>query len=424
MVIGSKKAINLRINSFAPSVYVSKSLTNRNLGLYRILRELGHAIVCGDEEGLVYFSAEDYLRSKVGLEAFQYAEALLAWGPENAKNWKSYAGYHGVPIYETGNPRIDLLRPELRPYFAEEARTLRERFGSFILINTNFSRLNHYYPEQSWQLRTLERAHRDPGAVSEFDAGLAAHRQKLFDAFRRAVGVLAKVFPEAAVVVRPHPSEHHRPWREAGAGRANVHVLHEGNVVPWLLAAGAVIHNGCTTGLERHVLGRPAIAYQPVTIERFEKHLPNRLSLQAFDEETLLGLVAQSLANRLAFEAEGAASRRKLLEQHLSGVDGAFAAERIVRVLGEFATGREAVGTNTRARLRGRFGASARRWRKRVEAYLPGHRNNRRYLRRMFPGLSATAMQERVARFSRLLGRFQGLRVRPLAPDVFRVEAP
>ena len=66
------------------------------------------------------------------------------------------AGYEDSPIHVTGNARMDLLRQELRPFFDADVDRLRERFGPFILINTNFSRLNHYFPGQSRQRRALE----------------------------------------------------------------------------------------------------------------------------------------------------------------------------------------------------------------------------------------------------------------------------
>ncbi len=44
----------------------------------------------------------------------------------------------------TGNPRFDLLRPELRDYYAPEAARLKKRYGPYLLVNTNFADSNHY----------------------------------------------------------------------------------------------------------------------------------------------------------------------------------------------------------------------------------------------------------------------------------------
>ena len=44
--------------------------------------------------------------------------------------------------FETGNPRIDLLRREVRGYYDDDVAALRRRFGRYILLNSNFGRVN------------------------------------------------------------------------------------------------------------------------------------------------------------------------------------------------------------------------------------------------------------------------------------------
>ena len=66
---------------------------------------------------------------------------------------------------------------------------------------------------------------------------------------------IAEAFPDMRIVVRPHPVEKHAAWEEIAARHDNVELAQEGNVLPWLLAARALIHNGCTTGVEAYGLG-------------------------------------------------------------------------------------------------------------------------------------------------------------------------
>ena len=49
---------------------------------------------------------------------------------------------HGLEPQALGNPRFDLLRPELRGLYDDEVAKLRTRFGRFILINGNFANVN------------------------------------------------------------------------------------------------------------------------------------------------------------------------------------------------------------------------------------------------------------------------------------------
>src|SRR3546814_6633752 len=67
-----------------------------------------------------------------------------------------------------------------------------------------------------------------------------AHRWRSVHAFLEMLVPRADALgPGRSIVVRPHPSESHEAWLAAAGGRANVHVLHEGTIIPWLLAAEA-----------------------------------------------------------------------------------------------------------------------------------------------------------------------------------------
>ncbi len=422
-IVGSKKEINRRIGSLPRSIFVSKSLTKRNLLNYELLDRLGHAVVCGDEEALVYASPDSYLHHKVAAATLRKAQALLAWGPQNEQLWRSFSGYDGAPIHVTGNARMDLLRPELRPLFAAEAQEIRERFGRFVLINTNFSRLNHYFPRQSRQRRTLESGR--PGGKVDLGRGLAAHKARLYERFLAMVPAVAAACPEHTIIVRPHPSERQESWRDVTRDCPNVQVVHEGNVVPWLIAAEVLIHNGCQTAVEAYLLGSPAIAYQPVTSENFDLQLPNLLSHRAFDPASLLEMLRAQLDGRLERSPTEAAKQEELIDQYVAGRTGPFASERIVGTLEAFA---EEPGLGAPPAFPGRALAGAVAHGlgllQRIEAYWPGHHNNRVFLRHMFPGSSLEEVRARVARYGELLGRFGAVRVRERHPNVFEIGAP
>jgi surface carbohydrate biosynthesis protein len=350
------------------------------------------------------------------------ARALLAWGPRNEQLWREYEGYRGAPIYVTGNARMDLLRPELRALFAPEVERLRERFGPFILINTNFSRLNHYFPGQSRQRRVLDSEAEAAGV--DLARGLAAHKARLYEHFLTLVPTLARARPEHTIVVRPHPSERRETWCEVAHGCPNVRVIHEGSVVPWLIASEVMIHNGCQTAVEAYLLQADAIAYQPVTSEDFDLQLPNLLSQRAFDLGELLDRVSAQLDGSVVRDPTEVAKQEELIDQYVTARSGAFACERIVEVLEKSRD--ELIGRHRPrfgSRLLARSVAEARGRMQRIEAYWPGHHNNRVFLRQMFPGASLSDVESRIAAYSGLLGRFQTVRAKLRHPNVFEIAA-
>jgi CDP-glycerol glycerophosphotransferase (TagB/SpsB family) len=143
---------------------------------------------------------------------------------------------------------------------------------------------------------------------------------------------LSHEFEHRNIVVRPHPSEDHDTYRRKFQGTGNVHVVHEGNVIPWLMAADAVIHNGCTTAVEACLLGRPVICYQPYTSELYDIEFPNAMGVRAGTEDELLSFI------RTGFDGAG---RRKEQEQqalkkHIHTVETSHSREIVACLAGNW----------------------------------------------------------------------------------------
>lgn len=422
VIVGWKRSIDLNVLKLPQGIYVGKSVTNRNLLMFRILRRLGHMLTAWDEEGLVYASAEVYQQTKVGVEALNEPRCLFAWGEANAAAWRSVDGFAGTPIVTAGNPRVDLLRPELRGYFSGQAAALRAEHGDFVLINTNFSRLNHFFESQSRQRKLLE----EGGDAITDDAdprlGWAAHKAALFEAFKEMVPVLARRFPDATIVVRPHPSENAGVWLDISADFANVRVIHAGNIAAWLHAAKVTIHNGCTTAVESYLLDRPAIAYQPVSSPEYDHYLPNGLSIEAVDLQSLEDHVAAALAGDTTVCPIQAAERERLARDHIASRGDVPACELILDGLAPYRRQTPHKPALSK-RLAGVAAAEGRALFKRMAALVPNNPNHVAYQRHMFPPIGAAEVRSIVAQFGGLLGRFEDIRVTPWQENAFRLTA-
>jgi surface carbohydrate biosynthesis protein len=422
-IVGAKKAIDQRAASLPRGIYVGKSLTNRNLIIFRMLRRMGFTVTAWDEEGLVWATPELYRTTKIGAEALNEPVCLFAWGEANANAWREHPEFGGAPIHATGNPRADLLRPELQGYFADNVERLRNQYGDFILINTNFSRLNHYYPGQSRQRKLLQ----DGGEVIRSNddprLGLAAHKKQLFESFLHMLPALAKQFPETNIVLRPHPSENHEIWRQIISDFSNVHVVHQGNVVPWLLAARTTIHNGCTTAVESYLLGRITLAYMPVISEAYDHPLPNGLSIQAYNEQTLFDRVAQTLGHGLQMDTDAVQQTEALARHHVASYNTTASCETITNILADLSRDSDTESPTLVERALGQVTARSRGLVKRIESNLPMHPNNNRYLRHLFPPLTCENVEQQIDRFGSLLNRFRRLNVQELGPNVFMVRS-
>lgn len=429
-IIGSRLELDFRIASFPRSLYLSKSMTERSVKMFRIMRKLGHEIVAWDEEALVHQPPETYYSRRLSPVAIKQLSHLFAWGEDNACLWHEYPGLpQDMPIHLTGNPRGDMLRPEIHGYFEQEAENLRTTYGDFILINTNFSNVNAFSPSQNLFLpqsapgETPRFGRAAVGMSRKFAEGLRDYKKAIFEDFKHLIPVLEKAFPTLSIVVRPHPIEDPTIYQEIASQCKRVHVLNQGNVIPWLRATRVLVHNGCTTGIEAYVMGVPAVAYQATVNDYYDTgfyRLPNVLSHQCFDFEALRKTLGKIISGELG--AAKGEERKSLMGHYLAAQDGPLACQRIVDVLEKIANNHWSL---THAafhnKLHGRCLAAKRRITKRFKSYLPKSKYRPEFQRYRYPGLPLEEMRARVARFQDLLGLKEKLNVEQLSEYIFRI---
>ena len=429
-VIGSRRELEFRIDSYPRSIYLSKSMTRRSLIFFRIARKFGHDIVTWDEEALVHLPPETYFSRRLHPEAIRHVSHLFAWGRDNVELWRHYAHLpEDIPIHSTGNPRNDMLRPEMHPFYEEEVQALRHKYGDFILINTNFNHVNAFGPDMNLfqpvnkpgEPAKFGRAAR--GMNREYAQGLWDHKQAVFKSFQQLLPKLDQAFTDLNIIVRAHPTERHDVYKDIAARCSRVHVTNEGNVVPWILATRVVLHNGCTTGVEAFVMGVPAISYRESVDENYDNgfyRLPNAVSHQCFTFEQLQDMIHQILAGKLGV-ADGD-EPRKMVKRYLTPRDGPLDCERMVEVLASMATEQN---KNTRLslwhRLQRRFIADGYHLYKRLKPKLPGSHNRPEFQKHRYPGIGLNALKKKIELIQQILRDTNRLKVEQLSEVLFRI---
>ncbi|SDW89291.1 surface carbohydrate biosynthesis protein [Nitrosomonas communis] len=431
VIMGSRAYAHFQVASVPRGIYLAKSMRGLSSSMFKILRQLGHEIVAWEEEALVHPPSETYFSLRLSPKTIKNVSHVFAWGQENVDLLRQYPALpENMPIHITGNPRGDMLRSEIRPYFAPEVEELRSRYGDFILINTNFSDVNPYIPSVGLFLPT--KAPSKParlgqsgiGMSKEFAEGLRAHKLSVLEDFKQLIPMLEQAFPELTIIVRPHPSESYQIYHQIAAKCSRVVITNQGNVIPWLLAAKAMVHNGCTTGLEAYVLDVPAISYL-ATLNKYYDYdfqgLPTKLSYQCFNFEELAEILSQILKGEMG--AADGQERQDLIDYFLTAQKGPLACERIVDVL-------EASGYSKGQPPAKPLGVYLQGWLfTKLKAGLtnlymrrPGP-NRLAYHNHRFPGISVEEIEQKIARFGDLLKRFDKIKVAPYAKHVFRISA-
>jgi len=419
VLLGEQNAMLAQLDNIPRGIYLDKSVGRTKTRYFERLAAQGSQIVAWCEEGLVYRDRDAYLHERVSNASLALTERFFAWGDVQANDIHKQAPEAVGKVHVTGNPRFDMLRPEFRDIFKPAASVLKQQFGPYILINSNFSRYNHFMGYDFWIEALKQR-----GTITN-DEQLAFYHHwrdflgKVFTGFIEVLPALSSAFPHHHLIVRPHPSEDHDVWLREAATLKNVTVIHEDSAIPWIAGAETVIHNSCTTGLEAYLLDVPVAAYRPATNNTLDSHLPNAVSHQAYDGEELINTI-QTLLDGHTGEPSAAQSEVK---KYVAALDGAFAADRVVDELSEIAQhdGQHDIDPLMRARI---VKTNA------VSALKPMLRRLRRshkatsYAKQKFPGILLSEVEVAISQLRQASGRFSGISVaRSPFRHCFRISA-
>ncbi len=413
VIVGSKALINRSIWRLPSSLYLCQTLTHKRLPMLKLLKSLGHVSYGWDEEGLVSLDRGIYLMRRVSTDSLGRLAGLVAWGNNNASDLDQRAQGVGLKARPLGNPRFDLLRPELRGLYGQEVEAIRKAHGEFVLINTNFPSINPVISLHDLGPRALSAVNTpksgEPARFSEF----LEHRSRIYEYFKRDLPQYARENPDLKFIVRPHPAENAATWTGLFQGLPNVQVIREGASIPWLIAAKALIHNGCTTAVEASLLGHTAIAYGPeVSLER-ESALPNPISHRVANIGELGVTTRTALRNELQMGAE----QRAILEHYVSGITGPLASDAILDFCEELIAKQPA---------RSPLGALPSRV---IGAFRHGYKYLRRdhitdrYLAKVFPTLGEDAVSRRAGEIAAVLKLPYGVQAKQISRNVFELSA-
>ncbi len=422
VILGSRAYVHFIAGTIPSGIYIAKSMRAISTSMFRILRSLGHAIVAWEEEALVHPPDEIFYGLRMSPETVSKVSHLFCWGDEYRDLVSRYPHLtEQTKLHVSGNPRGDMLRPELRKFFDEAVLSLRKTYGDYILLNTNFSDVNPYIPSIglfSSGSTDGKLGQAGKGMTVCFATGLYSHKKRLLLEFEDLVGKLANAFPYQNIIVRPHPSESMDFYEHLSDAYRNVHVINTGNVIPWLLASKALVHNGCTTAVEASVMNIPTFSYMPVKSQLYDyefQGLPNWLSCECGSSQELIKQIREVLRGRDCWSL--GTEQKILLDYYLAATDGPLASERILDVLQS--TRLDSCTDNTTrilAVIRSQVKALL------TKAYMnfPGP-NRLDYHDHRFPEISSNEIQLKIDVLGKTLNRFGSVKVKPHSPHIFHI---
>ena len=378
-------------DDFPPGLFIENNIPDSKAERLYHMRARGCRIADMCEESVQYRHSEEYWNRKVGDRSLQATDVILATGVKSEQDLRRHRGVPADQLSLTGNPRFDVLMSRLRCVFDNEVRAIRERYGRFLLVNSNFSAANPFTTVRD-VIGTLQRAGKlsTPAQVDWKRRQISYKARQMAD-LRTLLLKVASAGAFDRIVLRPHPTENHDFWRTWGSA-LNVDVRYDANACPWMLAADMVLHPGCTTAVEAVLLDRPPVSFVPEPESEF-LNLADEISVKVASADELLALTEEWRRNGEAWRPHLVAGR-SALRTRIDNVEPPLAADRILDVCDRLDVPETGTARYVLKRARGALSIGRRRSKR---AAL--QRTQFGFRRQKFPGLDLADVRTPVSRW-------------------------
>lgn len=277
-------------------VYVGKHIFHGKPGepVYRDAKKNDFVVLHHSEEGAVFTGREDAwdfeLRRQLDPNEVAPEDFICTWGDYQREFYKRGNPPCAENIVTVGHPRFDLCKPKYAALYDDEVQRIRAKYKDFVLVNSNFAIVSNPVG-----------THRSFSKPEGYDAADDVNRERFVSFWARVSRTLASYMAlvhklsirrkDINFVFRPHPSDDMGFYEGVFNSVPNIHVVREGTVAPWIIASRAVVHDGCTTGLEGHLFDRPVVNYRPEPDPNTENFLPNLFGVSCGTEEQAIEAV-------------------------------------------------------------------------------------------------------------------------------------
>ena len=133
----------------------------------------------------------------------------------------------------------------------------KKKYGKFILLNTQLIFINHYtHKDKDSFIENVKnkKDYKYNEKRIKLSQTKSKNANKTFNDYKIFRNIFKK-FPKYKLIVRPHPAENHKVWKEIIKKYKNIiYVQDTRSVCSWMLASQFSIASNCTTAVESFFL--------------------------------------------------------------------------------------------------------------------------------------------------------------------------
>lgn len=300
VIIGKKQSINRLLNRYSNYIYIDKGYHQHvSEEIYRKIKINNGIILNLDEEGAVDFPNNSTLLNRYSPRMLKTVDKVFLWG-NNQKKMILDKNVSCSNITVTGHPRFLLLKKNFYGLYDRESTDLKNKYGKFFLVNTNFGFGNNINGDDFVEKNYGKRFQNIREIIKEDKLKLKA----IFD----LVNNLSK---DNKVILRPHPEEKLETYNSIYSKNNNVKIIRKNSSLPWIIASSKCFHIDCTTGIEAAILDKRVISFVP---DYLNKDLLTELPIDVSEVFTSIDEVLISLHTKIKIKAK----KNKVLIDHFS----------------------------------------------------------------------------------------------------------
>ena len=306
-----------------------KSSGPRYYALMKKLNKIGHKNIMMDEEGLILLD-ENLYSQRFFKKNFKYLDIIFTWGKKDFHAIKKLTKFS--KIFDTGSSRIDLLTQKTNKIYFDQAKKIRKKYGKFILINTLFTKVNHFFDKSSDNyLKKIK----DAKNMHKFNLNSSLENKLvIFKDFKKFLEIFSKNFSNHKLVIRPHPSENHNTWKEITKKNKNIICISDDqSACSWMLASQFSISANCTTAIESFFLKKFNINYRPVKSPETEFKLPKICGFNIRNIEDLTKFVKKNYHKSNMKINYFSKKNQKILNDKISNSNGSCSVAKMEQLL-------------------------------------------------------------------------------------------
>jgi surface carbohydrate biosynthesis protein len=318
------------VPALRPDLVLLNYTRPNNADLIKSYKRAGILVGVLDTEGIGGKDPDQFAQMVKNVGCADLIDLYCVWGKAQHAAFLRHRTVPAELLHATGCPRFDFCAPPWRTALPQPSVA-----PGFVLINTNFPTVN---PRFSSSSSNEENSMVQAGFTREFARQFIADAAQAYRSVLDVSIKLARSFPNAQFVLRPHPFENIRSY-DAFASLPNAQVKQDGTSLEWIAGARLLIHQNCSTAIEAAMLKVEPLSMEWFNTPALRLQAASGVSRAVASEADLIELVQRGLDGKLpVVDRNTEEFRAQIMGDLYTAIDGASCARVADAVLNTIAS--------------------------------------------------------------------------------------